>query len=511
MAQVEELITLLGVKLQPQALQNLDRFAQGIKGVVATTITLASVNHLWNSFRGITDATAQMQIFSDTTGVSTERLQEWQYAAESMGLSANAVQSDLAKLQKQTAWSGRNLESYADMFKGMSAPVANIWGDALGISPDTVRLLREGSEGIRKLKEEAHSVGAILSPEDIKRAYEFKRSLAGLTVQMRALGNSIALSFLPHAEKALAWFKDWIAENREAARNRIEKWTDEFSKAIERLNKLFDMLKGKAKSALGPLWDLGKVMLENVEWSEALAGALALVALALTPLLLPVLKAVAVITLLSVALEDLISFMNGDRTSMIGRFVDAFTEKFPELTRLFSSLAKGIVPAAIAVLKDFWDTLKNIAGGIGGVVDTIAEGVEAIAASLNRLTGNMTDEEKAAYDKKQLETGKRNAAWQLDAEGWSAGSIDRIKKNGGTKFAENMVKSAGSGVNLNGQKQPVDTRPGNSQSISNTTNNNNQTNNFHFNGYDPMAIMDNVRGFLSGPVNMTGIYVPTVQ
>ena len=510
MAQVEELVTLLGVKLQPQALQNLDRFAQGIKGVVATTITLASANQLWNSFRGITDATAQMQIFSDTTGVSTERLQEWQYAAESMGLSANAVQSDLAKLQKQAAWSGRNLESYADMFKGMSAPVANIWGDALGISPDTVRLLREGSEGIRKLKEEAHSVGAILSPEDIKRAYEFKRSLAGLTVQMRALGNSIALSFLPHAEKALAWFKGWIAENREAARNRIEKWTDEFSKAIERLNKLFDMLKGKAKSALGPLWDLGKVMLENVEWSEALAGALALVALALTPLLIPLLKVVAVIGLLSVALDDLISFMNGDKTSLIGRFVDAFTEKFPELTRLFSSLAKGIVPAAIAVLKDFWDTLKNIAGGIGGVVYTIAEGIEVVATSLNRLTGNMSDEEKAAYDRKQRQTGQRNAAWQIGAEGWTTG-LASMKKNGGETFAENMVKSAGSGMNLNGQKQPVDTRPGNGQTINSTTLNNDQKNNFYFYGYDQMAATDQIRGFLSGPVNMTGIYVPTVQ
>ena len=93
-------------------------------------------------FSKAVDGAADLQTLSDTTGVSTAKLQEWAYAANAMGVSASAVQSDLAKMEKQARWTGRTLESYANQFKGMDAATANIWGDAYGLSPETVLLLR---------------------------------------------------------------------------------------------------------------------------------------------------------------------------------------------------------------------------------------------------------------------------------------------------------------------------------------------------------------------------------
>ena len=69
-------------------------------------------------FSNAVNGAADLQTLSDTTGVSTTKLQEWAYAANAMGVSASAVQSDLAKMEKQARWTGRTLESYANQFKG---------------------------------------------------------------------------------------------------------------------------------------------------------------------------------------------------------------------------------------------------------------------------------------------------------------------------------------------------------------------------------------------------------
>lgn len=92
---------------------------------------------------------------------------------------------------------GRTLESYANQFKGMDAATANIWGDAYGLSPETVLLLRQGADGIAKLKAEAHDVGAIIPPETVKRASEFKAQVVQITTMIRGMATTIALAALP--------------------------------------------------------------------------------------------------------------------------------------------------------------------------------------------------------------------------------------------------------------------------------------------------------------------------
>ena len=176
---VEELVTLLGVELSPGAKEKLQAFDKGLDAVVsrvkqASVVLTAAAGGMALYFSNAVNGAADLQRLSDTTGVSTTKLQEWAYAANAMGVSASAVQSDLAKMEKQARWTGRTLESYANQFKGMDAATANIWGDAYGLSPETVLLLRQGADGIAKLKAEAHDVGAIIPPETVKRASEFK-------------------------------------------------------------------------------------------------------------------------------------------------------------------------------------------------------------------------------------------------------------------------------------------------------------------------------------------------
>ena len=237
MAVVDELVTVLSTVLGDGSEKAVDTYKKGLDGVVATVkeatkrFAMAATG-LTAFVAGAVNSAASIQKVSETTGVSTDALQEWAYAAKSVGVSASAVESDLAKMQKQAMWTGRSLESWADTFKGMSIPQANMWGDAIGISPDTVRLLREGREGIAALRKEAHSVGAVISPEDLKRAAQLKTSVMSLTTQLRAFGTTIAIGTLPMIDKLVTSFKEWLNVNKEWVASNITKFLENLGSCL---------------------------------------------------------------------------------------------------------------------------------------------------------------------------------------------------------------------------------------------------------------------------------------
>lgn len=339
------------------------------------------------TFIGIAiNSAASLQTVSETTGVSTDKLQEWAYAANSVGVSASAVQGDLAKMQKQAQWTGRSLESWADSFKGMSIPTANMWGEALGISPDTVRLLREGRDGIAALKKEAHDVGAVISPEDIKRAAQLKTSVMTLTTQMRAFGTSLAIGTIPMIEKLTKSFREWIGTNKE--------WiTTNISRFLENLGRVFNELWNDGKKlidwfsdALGPVGDFGKKIWEATDWAKLLKGAVVLLAAAFAPAIATITGVSVAIIAVSAAIEDFIGFMEG-KDSLIGRFVDAFTERFPNLAALLKDVVVGAFNLGKQAISGLWELLKTIASGIGGVIGAIVGGLDKAIGKMREFFG----------------------------------------------------------------------------------------------------------------------------
>ena len=513
MATVEELVTIFRVDSK-DAVQNLNNFTQGIKQALGATLGLVSAQRAWSSFRGVIDATAQMQIFADTTGVSTDRLQEWRYAAESMGLSASAVQSDLAKMQQQAAWSGRSLESFADMFKGMSAPVANIWGNAIGISPDTVRLLREGREGLARLKEEAHESGAVISEEDIEKAYEFKRTLAGLTIQARAFGMAIALGVMPFASKILDWFKEFNSENREWMRTKATQIAEAFGKALERIGGAITQVKDKLglSDENSPLSRFIKVMSEGVEWGRIFTGVLGLLVFKFGGLALALAKPLLILGLLAVAFEDLKTYMEGGE-SYIGDFLAAVQGAFPNVIRLFSELGQKAVPIAVAALKDLWATLKNIYEFFKSSIGVIIDGIDKTAAAMRKLLGLMTPEEEAAYEKQVLAEGQARADTQLTAEGWTQPQNENpklleLRKQNLRNFANNVAQMT---PNIKAAaQQPIDVRAGGPRMTTTNVNNDNKVS-VTINGLDPVQTALKIKEFIpKAEITTPGLYTETV-
>ena len=391
MAVVDELVTVLSTVLGDGSEKAVDTYKKGLDGVVATVkeatkrFAMAATG-LTAFVAGAVNSAASIQKVSETTGVSTDALQEWAYAAKSVGVSASAVESDLAKMQKQAMWTGRSLESWADTFKGMSVPQANMWGDAIGISPDTVRLLREGREGIAALRKEAHSVGAVISPEDLKRAAQLKTSVMSLTTQLRAFGTTIAIGTLPMIDKLVTSFKEWLNVNKEWVASNITKFLENLGRVFNELwedgKKLVDWF----KETLGPIGDFGKKLWEATDWAKLLKGALVLLVAYFAPAIAAFGLAVGAVIALSAAFEDFIAFLEG-KDSIIGRLVDSFQEKFPNLANLLKSVVVVAFELVTKTAGVMWELLQKIASGIGGVVETIVTKVDQAIGAARRLFG----------------------------------------------------------------------------------------------------------------------------
>ena len=391
MAVVDELVTVLSTVLGDGSEKAVDTYKKGLDGVVATVkeatkrFAMAATG-LTAFVAGAVNSAASIQKVSETTGVSTDALQEWAYAAKSVGVSASAVESDLAKMQKQAMWTGRSLESWADTFKGMSVPQANMWGEAIGISPDTVRLLREGREGIAALRKEAHSVGAVISPEDLKRAAQLKTSVMSLTTQLRAFGTTIAIGTLPMIDKLVTSFKEWLNVNKEWVASNITKFLENLGRVFNELwedgKKLVDWF----KETLGPIGDMGKKLWEATDWAKLLKGALVLLVAYFAPAIAAFGLAVGAVIALSAAFEDFIAFLEG-KDSIIGRLVDSFQEKFPNLANLLKNVVVVAFELVTKTAGIMWELLQNIAKGIGGVVETIITGVDKAIGAARQLFG----------------------------------------------------------------------------------------------------------------------------
>ena len=416
---VEELVTLLGVELSPGAKEKLQAFDKGLDAVVsrvkqASVVLTAAAGGMALYFSNAVNGAADLQRLSDTTGVSTTKLQEWAYAANAMGVSASAVQSDLAKMEKQARWTGRTLESYANQFKGMDAATANIWGDAYGLSPETVLLLRQGADGIAKLKAEAHDVGAIIPPETVKRASDFKAQVVQITTMIRGMATTIALAALPQAERLVSTFKGWISENREWIRLGIGKIIEGMGTAFERVWKAGKRLLDWIKDALGPVGDFFSELGKGADWSKLLTGALILLLAAFAPLIANVALIAAGFALASAVVEDFFGFLEG-KDSIIGRLIASVKEwfadlgeKFPALRAMIEDIAKfvgGILKRNLDSVKEVIELISKLFDGFWGKVQSGIEKVAELGNDLARLLG-YKDEAQEKKDKKLKEGEK---------------------------------------------------------------------------------------------------------
>lgn len=237
---------------------------------------------------------------SAVTGLSTEALQEYQYAAELVDVSLDTLTSSQTKMIRSMDAARRGSKEQAEAFDKLGISVQNadgtlrdaqdVFGDAIdalgAISNETERdaiamtifgrsardlnpLIKAGSDGLRELAQEAHNVGYVMSEEALDALGAVDDQVQRMNRSGEALKNQIAVGMAPAVENLMKKGTDFFVRLQEAA---------EGSGILEVFGALLDVV-----SALEPLFDvLFGTAEDGVPALQALALALGVVADALT-------------------------------------------------------------------------------------------------------------------------------------------------------------------------------------------------------------------------------------
>lgn len=429
MAVVDELVTILGVKLASDAMTKLKSFSEGVSKITSTVaglglVVTGSAVAAGAFIKSVVDEASALDTLSQKTGISTTALQEWQYAAQKSGVDAKAVQNDLVSLQKTmsspipgqfnmtmamfgVSARGSNgelkttdqlLEDMADKLKGMSNQRAAQWASKLGISDDTLMLLKQGKAGIEELRAEAHKLGGIIPEDSIKRASQFKAQLAELQFAIRGITSQVAIATLPALSRMVEIFKVFIADNREFISIGLSALMDGIVNGFERFFTVLKQIAGK----FSPITDAIKNFLPEMEGAELVThlvtGALTGLLIIFAPLIAKFAAFGAAILALSIIFEDFFTFLEGG-DSVIGTLFDAFKERWPDLfnalSKLWDWLKNNIEPALDAV----WEAVKYVGAAFGEVGATILDVFNDIAGPLSDFFGSFTEKYPALYNK----------------------------------------------------------------------------------------------------------------
>lgn len=425
MAVVDELVTLLSFKTSPGTEKAIKSIKDGIstlksevtKWAAAATAAGAATSAFLLS---ASDKAVELQKLSQATNLSTDSLQQWQYAAEAVGASSAAVTSDLESLLKtmsspipgelnmelmmlgvsvhnasgQLRGADEVLKDVGDKLNKMSSARAVQWAERVGISNDTLMLLKQGRQGLSELFEEAQLVGAIIPEDAINRGAELSKSIKTLKTVFQALGNSIALSFAPNLKKVVDNFKQFLINNADFVRQGLGVTIDGVSRGFGRFWDILVKIKDGFVALLQPMqpflknMDAVKIVAGLV--TGALAGFLALMA----PAIIQFAAVGAAIAGVSLVIEDFITWLQGGE-SVIGDIVNTFSnwmDKFPELKEDLKSVGHvfadvfnaipGLIDKCIDKIEDMFPVINKILSSLGKVIDFVYEGAKTAGETL---------------------------------------------------------------------------------------------------------------------------------
>lgn len=363
--QLAELVGILGFKFDDK---DLTKFEAGIKSataslaVIGTAIT-AAAGATFAFVQDVATTNDELGKMSERLGLSTADLQGWQYAAELGGASADAMSTSLEGLAKVTSEAARGTGAGVEVFGmlGLSATDANgrvketstmmeevadrmsrlstqaqklEYASKLGISPDLIVTLQQGSGALRQQRLEAEQLGFTLDENATKSAANFNDELLKVSKIVKGVSSSIATALMPEITMMMSAFKDWFVANKEIIKQNLQGFLDG---VINVFKAMFDIVRRVANVLNAMAQAVGG-------WKNALlAVGVVITALNAKILLIPMLMALVALGVF-LAIEDIITYFQGGE-SAIGDFID----QFPILSGVIISLVGGLATLGVSM------------------------------------------------------------------------------------------------------------------------------------------------------------------
>jgi len=288
MAVTDELVTILGFKVDDHDAKRftvtLDRIKRG--ALVAGAAVGAISTAIGMFTKGISAELDETGKFSRSIGVNVAEIQKLEFATKHAGGSVADVRGALSSLTKVlaspepgtffapfaafglTPFKGktRELKDASEMLLEISDIVsklnktdpkkARIVADYFGLSEGMARFAAQGRKEYERLGGVLKSYGAIITPEDTKRAAELQDSLTDIEAVFTGLKNRIGLSLMPGMTKITTALTGWTVRNSDMI---IKKFHGVFGGLFDDFNDLMTALvegdDDKFDKTLSSIWD----------------------------------------------------------------------------------------------------------------------------------------------------------------------------------------------------------------------------------------------------------------
>lgn len=404
-ASIADFFASLGLRPDKASFALADKLISGVKTALVGLVAYKGMNFVKDSISSVVEEGGKLADMSQTIGVSAEVLQEVGYAAQLSGGSLDSAAGLLKKFSKnvQSAADGSKearkslkevgvnykdilsgsvpldsaLESIADRFAKMPngpkkvAMAMKLFGRS---GADLIPLLNEGSEGIKRMRQEYRDLGGVIAEQDTKDLEAFGDATDKLDVAVGGLKKQIAVALLPVLSKVVADLTEWFKVNRKLIASRLTMMLKALITALVYLGKGFGVLV-KFAEWLAPHWKLltviagslaiAMVLLGTSGVGAALASAAAWIAAAI-----PVIAYAAIIAAIILLVEDLWAAFNGgdsvmkdlynsgvkwigDKLATVIKKARAAIDEF--LYGKKDNLSKGYTPGA----SDLWNSFKG--------------------------------------------------------------------------------------------------------------------------------------------------------
>ena len=410
MSVVDELVTILGLKTDPQAESTASGFGKILGGVTAAATAVGAALVAAAGAIGAyavqqAEAIDQTGKMADAFGIGFEAFQELEFAAQKSGAEVEEFRTDLENLSKtlddndalkELGVSAKDatgklrstdevLMDIAKRFETLSKGEQNKFTDQLGLSPSALKVLQQGGKGLQSLRGEAQRLGLVLDTTAKDKAARFQSSLKNARSVVDALGKSISVGLLPGMADALDVFTEWVGANRSFISSAVTQVVDGVAQGFRMFGAAVGYVYDQIVSFIGPMDGL----VEGLDATQAIAitvaiamGALAVATIAAT---WPYILMAAAIGAIIIVLDDLYSAFTGGE-SVIGGWVESFMSSYPGITagigmiidwvgKLISLVGVGLVEAfkiSAGIIEEVFtaviDTVKNVMSAIEAVI-----------------------------------------------------------------------------------------------------------------------------------------------
>lgn len=223
--------------------------AAGVVGALIAVIVKAE-KALIDMTKASAEAAKNLSLLSQTTNLSIESAQEWDYTLKRVGSSLEQAQGDLSQLQEKMRDAAQGTGDGAELFDelGLSAKDAtgqlkdtgtmlqevtealagmsdkserNAVASALlgGTGEKLIPILNEGSDALGRYAQEAHEAGAVLDEQTVAALNRTADAMAKLDATTDAAKNQISGEFAPYLTEALEDVTDLVRNLGKAAKD----------------------------------------------------------------------------------------------------------------------------------------------------------------------------------------------------------------------------------------------------------------------------------------------------